>query len=195
MKLSVAHIVVLFSSLALVSAVPTDDFTYAPDIDESDINGVSENMALPKRALGINCRGSRMCDTCKSNSKDVLKLINTIPDDAEYGNGEKIACAPCSYWEFVRLDTDPGLCVFANNMKKKDEKVKGKRVKEMVAKLVSRGCKNCGSNPVHPGNNIGTGQVTMNFVQKSCGPGVCRELEKDGPQKPRQCKDLKCVLS
>lgn len=31
----------------------------------------------------------------------------------------------------------------------------------------------CGSCPVHPGNNVNTGEVTINYTIKGCGEGKC----------------------
>jgi len=39
--------------------------------------------------------------------------------------------------------------------------------------LQAHGCKNCGSDPTEPGNDVSNGQFTVNFVTKRCcAPGV-----------------------
>lgn len=44
---------------------------------------------------------------------------------------------------------------------------------EKAGDLLKHGCKGCGSCPTKPGNNVATGQLTVNFVAKSCCKGNC----------------------
>ena len=37
-----------------------------------------------------------------------------------------------------------------------------------VDNLVHHGCKNCGSDPTEPGNNVKQGELTSNFVTHPC---------------------------
>jgi hypothetical protein len=90
-------------------------------------------------------------------------------DDAEFSNGHQIACHHCDgpvqkNWR--------GICVFAQSLRF-GETVNAKVVKDSVNALINHGCKKCGSNPIHPGNNVKHGQITVNFVEFYCATGVC----------------------
>jgi hypothetical protein len=74
------------------------------------------------------------------------------------------------------VDKAEGLCVFPQKMKS-GETVTGAVVKEKIERLKKHGCKGCGSCPIHPGNNVNTGEITVNFVRKGCGSGVCKGVE------------------
>jgi hypothetical protein len=87
-------------------------------------------------------------------------------------NKQQIACHEC-----VRCSTCPdsdkkGICVFAQSLKN-GEKVKASVVKNSINALMSHGCKKCGSDPIHPGNNVNDGQITINYVYDFCKTGIC----------------------
>jgi hypothetical protein len=103
----------------------------------------------------------------------VLITCVHIDDDSEYGNGHQIACHYCDQAE----KNWRGICVYAQNLKF-GETVKGKVVKASVNALISHGCKKCGSNPIHPENNVNSGQITVNFVEFFCAIGVCSPWKK-----------------
>jgi len=79
-----------------------------------------------------------------------------IDDNAKYTNKQLIICKGCSLGEGK-------MCVFARNLKK-DETVTDKVVKEKIGHLQLYGCKGCGNCPVHSGNNVKTGVITVNYV-------------------------------
>jgi hypothetical protein len=74
---------------------------------------------------------------------------------------------------------------------KSGETIDGATVKDLMNALISHGCHGehrpsssdsnrdltrrigCGSVPIHPGNDISSGQLTVNFVYEACGDGVC----------------------
>jgi hypothetical protein len=64
------------------------------------------------------------------------------------------------------------LCAFPQHLKK-DGIVNGWTVKKKFSEIISHGCQGCGSNPIHPGNNVNDGEITVNYVIKTCGEGVC----------------------
>jgi hypothetical protein len=41
-----------------------------------------------------------------------------------------------------------------------------------VKNLLTHGCKGCGSDPVNPGNDVSTGELTVNWID---GGGRCEE--------------------
>ncbi|XPS78462.1 hypothetical protein M3J09_010473 [Ascochyta lentis] len=97
--------------------------------------------------LGLNCRGSTGCGViCDAQITTIRDYVNKIGDNDEYGNGDQIACQMCPHCSTPEqtpdcpFPIDMGICVFAQNMKK-DETIKGKDVKEKVARLVQHGCK------------------------------------------------------
>jgi hypothetical protein len=75
---------------------------------------------------------------------------------------------------------------------KTGESIDGAQAKDLMTALIYHGCKGkhlpsysdserdltcvvgCGSVPVHSGNNVNTGQLTVNWVMKGCGEGVCQ---------------------
>ena len=42
-----------------------------------------------------------------------------------------------------------------------------------VNALINHGCHICGSNPTLPGNNVATGELTVNYVNTACVGGYC----------------------
>jgi hypothetical protein len=56
---------------------------------------------------------------------------------------------------------------------KKDETVTGETVKNKFNDLMAHGCTRCGSNPIHSGNDVNDGELTVNYVLVACGEGLC----------------------
>ncbi|KAL6711825.1 hypothetical protein ACN47E_002868 [Coniothyrium glycines] len=123
--------------------------------------------------LGINCRGSGRCASCSVNINEIRASVNTINDATQFSNGQLIACNLCQHCSNCGGSWQQGLCAFAQNMKA-DEKISAKRVKEQLKATADHGCNRCGSSPIHPGNDVSTGQVTVNYVSENHGcDGVC----------------------
>jgi hypothetical protein len=92
-----------------------------------------------------------------------------------------IACHRCANCSDCPDQDKRGICVFPQSLNP-GEKVTAKVVKASIGTLISHGCKKCGSNPIHPGNNVGDGQVTINFVRDFCKTGVCDTAGAASPE-------------
>jgi hypothetical protein len=112
--------------------------------------------ATTASALGINCEGSAVCGG--GSSYNIVKYIETIADDAQYANGQHIAC-------------DQSICAFLQDT----WGASGAAIKALAPYIVEHGCTSCGSVPTgYPeDNNVADGQLTFNYVTNSCGSGVC----------------------
>ncbi|KAI1076595.1 killer toxin, Kp4/SMK-like protein, core [Whalleya microplaca] len=101
-------------------------------------------------ALGINCRGSGNCST--ACIRHALSEINTgvqyLPDGNNYPNGQHIACTG-------------NCCAYLQNIAGTKT---GRQVKTYVQSLLAHGCDRCGSVPTEDGNNVNTGELTVNWV-------------------------------
>ncbi|KAH7076769.1 killer toxin, kp4 [Paraphoma chrysanthemicola] len=115
--------------------------------------------------LNINCRGSGWCTSaCGRNIWQVKAFVDTIADSKEFSNKQRLACVKCD-------GKDGGFCAFPQSMGK-NERVTAKTAKEMIDKLIMKGCSRCGSAPLK-GNDVKYGQLTVNYVAKVCRHGVC----------------------
>jgi hypothetical protein len=47
-----------------------------------------------------------------------------------------------------------------------------KEAKALLGRLIGHKCKKCGSIPVYPGNNVDNGELTVNYVKRTCGEGI-----------------------
>lgn len=100
-------------------------------------------------ALGINCQGNGNCATCGTHAlSDINTRVQGLPDSNTYSNGVHIACSG-------------NCCAFLQNVSGSKT---GAQIKGYVQALLEHGCKACGSDPTEPGNNVNTGELTVNWV-------------------------------
>lgn len=100
-------------------------------------------------ALGVNCRGSALCGTCREHTlSEINTKVQGLSDGATFGNGQHIACVG-------------HCCAFLQNISGTKT---GAQVKGYVQQLLAHGCGKCGSQPTEPGNNVNTGELTVNYV-------------------------------
>ncbi|KAL3679133.1 hypothetical protein R1sor_022089 [Riccia sorocarpa] len=107
------------------------------------------NAATRSDALGINCRGSSNCAAGRAHAlSEINTKVQGLPDANVYPNGQHIACSD-------------NICAFLQNISgtKTAAQIKG-----YVNQLLAHGCGKCGSVPTEPGNDVGTGQLTVNWV-------------------------------
>ncbi|KAI1085446.1 killer toxin [Whalleya microplaca] len=133
-------------------------------------------LLLGTQALGINCRGSALCSSFLNGAvtgnevETLAQWIQGVEKDGVktqgvdvnrfYKNGEQIACYERSH-----------ICVFLQNT----NGAQGSKIKELAKYVDDHGCKTCGSVPTdYPNsNNVKNGELTFNYVTKSCGNGLC----------------------
>ncbi|KAJ4363876.1 hypothetical protein N0V95_000946, partial [Ascochyta clinopodiicola] len=168
---------------------------YGPEADfntgNAHLTAVSLRSDDPGSAdvlLSLNCRGSSACGIiCRAEIETLKGYVDKIGDNDEYSNGDQVACQMCPHCGTPEqtpdcpFPIDMGICVFPQNMKK-DEKVKGSVIKEKVNRIIQHGCKKCGSCPIQPGNDVKTGEVTINYTINGCGEGKCNR-SKEGMRK------------
>lgn len=115
--------------------------------------------------LGINCRGSVLCDNPSFKLTTLLADVQKIDNNRWYQNGEHIAC-----WENV---AGGGLCAFLQGT----GGIPGSLIKTLLQDLVNHNCHACGSIPVFfpSDNNIAShGELTVNAVHSTGGcNGLC----------------------
>ncbi|KAF2850675.1 killer toxin [Plenodomus tracheiphilus IPT5] len=150
-----------------VSAQPTA----SPQV-QGDISHRSADPHSADTLLGINCRGSGRCVSCSTDIAFIQTITDQIGDDRTWKNGELIACSICQHCPTCPDADRNGLCVLAQRMKA-DEVINGRQIKALLQGLRDHGCNRCGSNPIHPGNNVNDGELTVNFVFKGCGEKIC----------------------
>lgn len=122
--------------------------------------------AVGTQALGINCRGSPMCNSfintsINSYEADTLtQWIGGIDENRWYNDGEQIACYEPSH-----------ICAFLQ----KTKGAWGWNIKGLAHLITDHGCKVCGSVPYfYPSdNNVDDGMLTYNYVTQACGHGLC----------------------
>jgi hypothetical protein len=68
------------------------------------------------------------------------------------------------------------------------ETISGETVKNKLRDLWNHGCRGCGSCPVKPGNNVKSGQVTVNYVSEDHKDDGCggHKVCKDGHLKSHE---------
>ncbi|KAK4209246.1 killer toxin [Rhypophila decipiens] len=128
-------------------------------------------------ALGINCRGSGLCDfflntAISGNEAKVLSdwiqgisaegyTPPVMAQNRMYKNGEQIAC-------YIRSS----ICAFVQNAPGDTSLAD---IRRLAPEIPGHKCKVCGSVPTgYPGNNdVKHGQLTFNYVKHSCGNGIC----------------------
>jgi Kp4 len=122
--------------------------------------------AAGTQALGINCRGSALCNSSLNGAingyeADTLtQWINGIDPNRWYNDGEQIACFVPSH-----------ICAFLQ----KTDGAWGSNIKGLAHYIPDHGCKSCGSVPYfYPGdNNVDDGMLTYNYATQTCGHGLC----------------------
>ncbi|OTB01348.1 hypothetical protein M426DRAFT_14510 [Hypoxylon sp. CI-4A] len=165
--------------------------------------GMSPNPADPlnPRALGINCRGSGLCDlaTLENHSgvrivqlwHDLLKATDKDPDTT-YNDGDHIVCVGTSATITVgasasaevegisgelSLSSDVsigtgGVCLFPQGAS-----LKLSQIRDLVDAIGDHGCATCGSVPIHfvdqGSNDPSSGILTSNYVGNPYCGGNC----------------------
>ncbi|KAI4953704.1 hypothetical protein J4E91_002552 [Alternaria rosae] len=94
-----------------------------------------------------------------------------LDDKEEWGNGDQIVCNLCPGCSPLSANC-AGICAFPQKLKT-DEKVNGSLIKSKINDLVNHKCGRCGSCPTKPGNDVNTGEITVNYVTSGCKEGVC----------------------
>lgn len=126
-----------------------------PEEPMSKREGATE---ILERALGINCRGSSTCSvggvghTPAGTLQQVRDAVAAGPEGV-WSNGQHLACVP---------HVTGRLCAFYQNIGGRTFN-KGQSV-TYLDQLKDHGCRVCGSIPTDPGNNVGNGQLTVNYV-------------------------------
>jgi hypothetical protein len=137
-------------------------------------------------ALGINCRGSVICDSFTNTNNPDLSAAESlrreitahVSDSRWYQNGQKIVC----------IDQGGGgqkfggafrhsLCAFL----KRTGGYPGNEIKVLAQRIVEHGCKTCGSVPVffdQGDNDLNShGELTFDYVARNTnGDGMCRSI-------------------
>ena len=107
-------------------------------------------------ALGINCKGSSLCNRAGGDLVGVKAIVDGIhPRDRHYKTGQHIACAS-------------NLCAFFQ----KSASGTAKRASGLLKQLYDHGCEVCGSVPTS-GNNVNGGELTVNYVAHPGCEGAC----------------------
>lgn len=121
-------------------------------------------VASTAAAKGINCEGSSNCNPSfnsgvwRAEAGELKNLIDRIPDDKWFNNGQKIAC--------VRW-----ICAFLQNT----GGAPGRNIKGLAHFIPDHGCTICGSVPYfYPAiNDVSQGMLTFNWVNTPKCEGLC----------------------
>ncbi|KAF7556326.1 hypothetical protein G7Z17_g1543 [Cylindrodendrum hubeiense] len=130
----------------------------AREQEPQTFNKRDDATTLLARALGINCRGSSTCNIgglAHSPSGNLEKVRDAVAagPDGNWSNGQQIACVP---------HVAGRLCAFYQNIGSRTFN-KGQSV-TYLDQLRAHGCGVCGSIPTDSGNNVGNGELTVNYV-------------------------------
>ncbi|KHO00715.1 Killer toxin, Kp4/SMK-like, core [Metarhizium album ARSEF 1941] len=128
------------------------------EAEPQPVSQAEDSAAILARALGINCRGSSTCGVGgigHSPAGTLEQVRNAVAGgpNGSWGNGQQIACVPhvtgrlCAFYQNI-----------GNRMFSKQQSV------AYLDQLMAHGCRVCGSIPTDPGNNVGNGELTVNFV-------------------------------
>lgn len=111
--------------------------------------------------LGINCRGSGLCDSGGGAATDLVAAMKNINPSQWYNDGDHIACRGTS--------GRAGICAFLQNSGGEN----GSTIQSLAPYITDHGCSNCGSVPLlYPSeNNVANGELTFNDVSDA---GVVR---------------------
>ncbi|CAK7270434.1 hypothetical protein SEPCBS119000_004087 [Sporothrix epigloea] len=116
-------------------------------------------------ALGINCRGSGMC-LVGAQMTDVQSQIGDMiasgNGDRWFNTGDQIACAKGQEFDST--------CAFFQ----KGASGTAQQAFDHIQNLLDHGCGTCGSDPTEDGNDVSTGELTVNAVHNPCCKGDCQ---------------------
>jgi hypothetical protein len=118
-------------------------------------------------ALGLNCRGSANCYNTRRVTHRLTQSIRGVNPNQWYTNGQQIACASVEDRRKTRW-----FCAYLQN----SGGAWGSTLIQLALYLEAHGCKGCGSIPINypDGNDVAHGELTYNFVRKSCSQdGLC----------------------
>ncbi len=115
-------------------------------------------LADPASALGINCRGSGLCNSLEPDLSDMMQMIDGHLDPNHgYIDGATIACEQ-SLCIFVKGNANP---LFSND------------VMPLLNRLYNHGCRVCGSVPFNTNNDPSDGILVSNYVLNMPCTGLC----------------------
>lgn len=122
------------------------------------VTAAEDSFAVLERRLGINCRGSSTCGVggighSPAGTLEKVRDAVAAGPDGSWTNGQHIACV---------AHVTGQLCAFYQNIGGRS--FNKQQSVTFLDQLRDHGCKNCGSIPTDPGNNVGNGQLTVNFV-------------------------------
>ncbi|KAK8915594.1 hypothetical protein H634G_07830 [Metarhizium anisopliae BRIP 53293] len=122
------------------------------------VTKADDSTAILARALGINCRGSSTCGVggighSPAGTLEQVRDAVAAGPGGSWTNGQHIACV---------AHVTGRLCAFYQNIGGRS--FNKQQSVSFLDQLRDHGCKNCGSIPTDPGNNVGNGQLTVNFV-------------------------------
>ncbi|KAL3686135.1 hypothetical protein R1sor_004157 [Riccia sorocarpa] len=95
------------------------------------------------------CKGSALCQYASPNAiSEINTQVQALNDANTYSNGQYIACSG-------------NICAYLQNVSgtKTAAQIKG-----YLREIVGRGCSKCAILPTEPGNNVATGELTINAV-------------------------------
>jgi hypothetical protein len=124
----------------------------APTSDVLNPTDPANDSVPPTPDLGINCRGSLLCDVqgTGGESSQLVSFINGIADDAWYNNGQQIGasfymevlvCYDILIVIFVLACTNHNICAFLQNT----GGANGQWIKSIAPYIPAHRCNTCGS--------------------------------------------------
>lgn len=115
-------------------------------------------------ALGINCRGSGFCNFNDASMQVVHDQIGIIVAEGgggrRFNTGQQIACSH---------GQQGSICAFYQS----GASGTAQDAYGQIQGLLNHKCRQCGSIPTQPGNDVSKGQLTVNYVSKPCCEGDC----------------------
>lgn len=112
--------------------------------------------------LGINCRGSGECSNFYNEIKDVIDSICNKSSSQLFGPGEHIG----TDYAWHQIDGSwsySGLAAFTQST---SNAISVETACACAKQIMNHGCTACGSVPLYPGNNVASGQLTINYVSR-----------------------------
>ncbi|KJK85797.1 hypothetical protein H633G_10355 [Metarhizium anisopliae BRIP 53284] len=110
-------------------------------------------------ALGINCRGSGVCSF---NDASLQVVHDQIGNLIAGGGGDR-------HFNQGRKSPHDDVCAFYQN----GASGSARDAYGQVQGLIDHKCRQCGSIPTQPGNDVSKGELTVNYVGKPCCEGDC----------------------
>ncbi|EGX95195.1 Killer toxin, Kp4/SMK-like, core [Cordyceps militaris CM01] len=108
-------------------------------------------------ALGINCRGSGVCNFNDASLQVVHDQVGAL---IAGGGGDR---------RFNSGGSQGSICAFYQN----GASGTARDAYGQLQQLLDHKCRACGSVPTQPGNDVSKGELTVNFVSKACCGGSC----------------------